>query len=77
MIVPRLARARFGSAQWDDRVLTADWRLGDDSRLFLLANISDATTSQPPRLQPGTAMWGGTPDEILPPWSVFWSIGAG
>jgi malto-oligosyltrehalose trehalohydrolase len=77
MIVPRLVGARFGSAQWDDRVLTADWRLGDDSRLFLLANISDATTSRPPRLQPGTAIWGGTPDEILPPWSVFWSIGAG
>jgi maltooligosyltrehalose trehalohydrolase len=74
-IVPHLAAAAFGSAQWDDRVLTADWRLGDRSRLFLLANLSEAR-SRPSRMPAGLPIWGGTPSEILPPWSVFWAIGA-
>jgi maltooligosyltrehalose trehalohydrolase len=75
MIVQRLAGAAFGSTQWDDRVLTADWRLGDGSRLWLLANLSDAKPRSP-QMQAGTPIWGGTAGEILPPWSVFWSIGA-
>jgi maltooligosyltrehalose trehalohydrolase len=75
MIVPRVAGAAFGSAHWDDRVLTADWRLGDGSRLLLLANLSDAKPRSP-QMQAGTPIWGGTAGEILPPWSVFWSIGA-
>jgi malto-oligosyltrehalose trehalohydrolase len=74
LIVPGLAGAAFGSAQWDDRVLTADWRLGDGNRLFLLANVSDAK-SRRSRMPAGTPIWGGTPRETLPPWSVFWSIG--
>jgi maltooligosyltrehalose trehalohydrolase len=74
LIVPRLAGAAFGSARWDDRVLTADWRLGDGNRLFLLANVSDAK-SRTSRMLAGTPIWGGPPREILPPWSVFWSIG--
>jgi maltooligosyltrehalose trehalohydrolase len=75
MIVPRLAGASFGSAQWSDSVLTADWRLGDGSRLSLLANLSDAKPPSP-RMPSGTPLWGGTPGDTLPPWSVFWSLGA-
>jgi len=80
MIVPCLAGAAFGSARFgstrsDERVLAADWRLGDGSRLFLLANLS-AATSRTSRRPAGTPIWGGTPGETLPPWSVFWSVGA-
>jgi malto-oligosyltrehalose trehalohydrolase len=76
MIVPRLAGAAFGSARWDDRVLTADWRLGDGSRLSLLANLTDAE-SRPSSRPAGTPIWGGSSGEALPPWSVIWRIGAG
>jgi malto-oligosyltrehalose trehalohydrolase len=76
MVAPHLTGAAFGGAKWDDRVLTADWRLGDGSRLFLLANISDAK-SRSSRMLAGTPIWGGTPGDTLPPWSVFWAIGAG
>jgi 1,4-alpha-glucan branching enzyme len=75
IIVPRLAGAAFGTAQWDDNVLTAEWRLGDASRLFLVANLSGEKTP-PPRPPAGMPIWGGSPCETLPAWSVFWSIGA-
>jgi maltooligosyltrehalose trehalohydrolase len=80
MIVPGLAGAAFGSARFgstrsDERVLAADWRLGNGRRLFLLANLS-AATSRTSRMPAGTPIWGGTPGETLPPWSVFWSVGA-
>ena len=73
--MPGLAGAAFGSAEWDERVLTADWELGDGRRLLLLANLSDAS-STPSRIPAGAPIWGGTPGKTLPPWSVFWSIGA-
>jgi len=75
-VVPRLKGAAFGSAHWDDRVLTADWRLGDGSRLLLLANLFDASARRS-RTPAGTPIWGGPPGEALPPWSVLWSLGAG
>ena len=75
IIVPRLAGAAFGTARWDDHVLTADWQLGDGSQLFLLANLSAEKTT-PQRRPAGTPIWGGNPGETLPAWSVFWSIGA-
>jgi malto-oligosyltrehalose trehalohydrolase len=75
-VVPRLAGAAFGEAQWNDQVLTADWRLGDGGRLFLLANLS-AEKTRPPRRPAGTPIWGGSPGETLPAWSVLWSIGTG
>jgi maltooligosyltrehalose trehalohydrolase len=80
MIAPALAgavfgSARFGSAPWDEHVLTADWGLGDGRRLLLLANLCDAA-SRPSLIPAGTPIWGGPPGENLPPWSVFWSIGA-
>jgi maltooligosyltrehalose trehalohydrolase len=75
IVVLGLAGAAFGSAEWDERVLTADWRLGDGCRLLLLANLCDAS-ARPSRMPAGEPIWGGTPGESLPPWSVFWSIGA-
>ncbi len=56
-------------------MLHADWRLGDGSRLYLLANLADAACrcSQRPAAMP---VWGGAPGDTLPPWSVVWSIGA-
>jgi malto-oligosyltrehalose trehalohydrolase len=75
LIVPRLAGAAFGAARWEDRMLRADWRLGDSLRLHLLANLSDATCRSP-QMPAGKPIWGGTPGDTLPPWSVFWSIGA-
>jgi maltooligosyltrehalose trehalohydrolase len=74
MIVPRLSGASFGSAHFDDHVLSGDWRLGDGSRLLLLANLSDRKPRSP-GTPGGTPIWGGAAGEILPPWSVFWIIG--
>ena len=56
-------------------MLRADWRLGDSLRLHLLANLSDATCRSP-QMPAGKPIWGGPPGDTLPPWSVFWSIGA-
>ncbi len=76
-LAPRLAGAAFGSARWHDRVLTADWRLGDGSTLFLIANLSNDPTLRRRGMPAATPVWGGTPGDTLPPWSVFWSMGAG
>jgi malto-oligosyltrehalose trehalohydrolase len=75
MIVPRLVGAAFGSARWDEDVLSADWRLGDGGRLLLLANLSNST-SRSSQMPAGTPVWGGEPGDTLPAWSVFWRIGA-
>jgi maltooligosyltrehalose trehalohydrolase len=77
LIAPRLADARFGSASWEGRVLSANWRLGDEATLFLVANLSEieATRAKPALTE--EPIWGGASTETLPPWSVFWSLGAG
>jgi len=75
-LVPRLAGVKFGSAQWHDEVLTADWRLGDASVLCLVANLSAGAAPRPPGLRSVTPIWGVTPGEMLPPWSVLWGLRA-
>jgi malto-oligosyltrehalose trehalohydrolase len=75
-IVPRLAGAAFGSAQWEGRVLSANWRLGDASRLHLIANLSNEPAPCPQQQPIETAIWGDASAGTLPPWSVFWSMGA-
>jgi maltooligosyltrehalose trehalohydrolase len=76
-ITPRLASATFGDAQPDDNgLLTASWRMGDGATLGLLANLSNTAIARGPDETTGTAIWGGTPGNQLPPWSVFWSLGA-
>jgi malto-oligosyltrehalose trehalohydrolase len=75
-IAPHLSKARFGSAQCDDGALTADWRLGENRSLILLANLSDRGTEVPARVRRGRPIWGGEPTGKIAPWAVFWSIGA-
>jgi maltooligosyltrehalose trehalohydrolase len=76
-IAPHLAGAKFGAARCDDKVLTANWSLGDGTALILLANLSDADADMPAGFQSGRPIWGGEPTDKLAPWTVFWSIGAG
>ena len=74
-VVPRLANAAFGDARAEDNgLLTASWRMGDGATLHLLANLSPADIAHEASAPKGTAIWGAEPQEILPVWSVFWSI---
>jgi maltooligosyltrehalose trehalohydrolase len=77
-IVPRLRGIAGAQAKaaTDGDVITVEWRLGDGSRLRLIANLGDAPAARPGDFQPGTPIWGGEPPDRLPPWSVYWSIGA-
>jgi maltooligosyltrehalose trehalohydrolase len=75
-IVPRLGDATFGSAQGNGAVLTAHWPLGQETALILLANLSNAAAERPAHFRSGRLIWGGDPARELPPWGVFWSIGA-
>ena len=76
-IVPRLARAAFGGAQAaDSGLLTARWRMGDGATLRLSANLSDSELARPPGNTTGNHIWGSDTGETMPPWSVFWHLGA-
>jgi maltooligosyltrehalose trehalohydrolase len=75
-ITPHLMRTRFAAAQIKDRVLQAQWSPGNGRVLLLLANLSDRAIEQPARARAGRPIWGGEPASRLPPWAVFWSIGA-
>ncbi|HLX14028.1 MAG TPA: malto-oligosyltrehalose trehalohydrolase [Bradyrhizobium sp.] len=73
-IVPRLAKAAFGEAHAaDNGLLTANWRMGDGTRLMLVANLSNRDIPVQ-RETGGTPVWGGVADGILKPWSVFWRL---
>jgi maltooligosyltrehalose trehalohydrolase len=75
-IIPRLKGATFGRAHAaDNGVLTAHWRMGDGAILWLSANLSPCENIQTPGETTGTAIWGGEPRDVMPPWSVFWRIG--
>ncbi|MFL6789779.1 MAG: malto-oligosyltrehalose trehalohydrolase [Bradyrhizobium sp.] len=73
-IVPRLVGARFGQAQMaSNRLLTAQWRMGDGKMLSLIANLSDRAIPDSPAVE-GTLIWGRALNE-MPAWSVRWHIG--
>jgi malto-oligosyltrehalose trehalohydrolase len=75
-IVPRLAGAAFGDARAaDDGRLTADWRMGDGTRLSLIANLSPRAIAGLPAEVTGTVIWGSEAGSPMPPWSVLWRIG--
>jgi maltooligosyltrehalose trehalohydrolase len=74
-IAPRLANVRFGSAHRDASVITAQWRLGDGSRLALMANLSGEAAQAPRLAGERRALWGEAAMSQLPPWSVSWTIG--
>lgn len=76
LIVPRLAGAAFGSALAnEDRLLTADWRMGDGTTLSLLANLSHRQLPVPPAGRQRTLIWGSELNACVPPWSVVWRLG--
>jgi len=74
-IAPRLAQAAFGSAHVNGPILTADWRLHDGGKLTLVANLGSGSSDLLPASR-GTPIWGGPVPARLPPYSVFWGIGA-
>jgi maltooligosyltrehalose trehalohydrolase len=76
-LVPLLTGVKFGSARRHGCLLTADWLLAQGKVLRLIANLSDESADPPDKLQWGEPLWGGDPSGGLPPWGVFWSIGAG
>jgi malto-oligosyltrehalose trehalohydrolase len=76
-VLPRLAGTTFAAARCDGPNLTSDWSLADGQTLRLLANLSDAEAKPPRAFRPLRSIWGGELPAALPPWSVFWSIGAG
>ena len=76
-IVPHLADARFRDSDLEvaTRPLSASWTLGAGRSLSLRANISDRPLPRGAPVPPGKPLWGGEPPDVLPPWSVFWSMG--
>jgi maltooligosyltrehalose trehalohydrolase len=75
-IVPRLAGARFGSARRDGSIVMVQWRLGDGSKLALMANLSGEVAQAPRLAAEARSLWGDAAAGKLPPWSVSWTIGA-
>jgi maltooligosyltrehalose trehalohydrolase len=76
-IVPWLAGARFGDARAaDNGLLTASWHLRDGATLKLTANLSNTAIAHKPGETAGSLIWGGTPGDIVRPWTVFWRLDA-
>jgi malto-oligosyltrehalose trehalohydrolase len=74
-IIPRLAGAAFGDAHAaDSGLLTANWRMGDGATLRLEANLSNNEMARRPGEPAGAPIWGGEPEDVMPPWSVFWRM---
>jgi hypothetical protein len=74
--MPRLAGARFGEAQASDEgMLNANWRMDDDARLSLTANLSDRAIARQSCEGRGTPIWG-KPEDTMKPWSVCWCLEA-
>jgi maltooligosyltrehalose trehalohydrolase len=74
-IMPRLADARFGKAHAaDDGLLTTDWRMGDGTKLTLLANLSDKPIAGAIDSPRSTLIWGNEPSQLMKPWSVCWCL---
>jgi maltooligosyltrehalose trehalohydrolase len=50
--------------------------MGDGTTLGLLANLSDRAIDHQTEKKSDTPIWGGETGGLVPPWSVFWRIGA-
>ncbi len=74
-IVPHLDGIMFDAARAEGGVLHAHWRLTNGGRLTVLANLSGNPAPRPAGLATRRALFGGSPGNVLPPWSVFWSAG--
>jgi maltooligosyltrehalose trehalohydrolase len=77
-IAPHLAGARFRKPTVESAgpAIMLGWRLGNGSGLHLLANVAAKQIPKPVAARGGRPIWRGAPPDILPPWSVFWSVGA-
>jgi malto-oligosyltrehalose trehalohydrolase len=74
-VLPRLSNAAFGGAHaFDHGLLIASWRMGDGARLMLQANLSGGEITGRQQQTDSIAIWGGAVGDVLPPWSVFWSL---
>ena len=72
-VTPRLARLDDWSADAcvDATLLSAWWRL-DGGVLHCKANLGDRSQRADP--PPGKTIWGGVPEQFLPPWSTTWTL---
>jgi maltooligosyltrehalose trehalohydrolase len=80
-IVPYFAHSVERRARAAGNIISARWTGTADRTLHLIANAG-ADDAMPDMLDPGLrlkgrAIWGGTPPDRLPPWSVYWSIAEG
>jgi len=77
-LTPRLqnlAARQTACTQPDKRVLSARWVLGDDSVLFLLANLgAEAATGFTPPPYPVLYTTHSGGQQPLPAWSVTWYL---
>jgi maltooligosyltrehalose trehalohydrolase len=62
-----------GNVRWQSGMLAADWPAGG-KHLLLVANLSDSAQPKP-SIAWGEPIWGGTPRDTIPPWSVHAAIG--
>ena len=81
-VAPRLRNMAGSNARYavDDRLLGADWTLGDGSRLHLIANLVEAARERmvPPQ---GRVVYASIPnpetaltERTLPGWTVVWTL---
>ncbi|MGE0746829.1 MAG: malto-oligosyltrehalose trehalohydrolase [Rhodospirillales bacterium] len=79
-IVPRLRGIAGDQPGWrvDGGALRVEWRLGDGSRLHLLANLTDAACPITAPLPDGRTIFAtpatATAGRALPPWSAIWLL---
>lgn len=78
-VTPHLANCHFGSAdlRHNEGLMLAQFPLGNGTRLFLHANLSDRNIPNDDVARNARPIWGGKRPTLLPPWSVYWSTGAG
>ena len=74
-IIPLLpAMQGKGEVSLSGGLLQASWPAGSKT-LLILANLSDEAHARPEALTWGDSIWGDTPPDDLPPWSVYAAIG--
>jgi len=71
---PGLRRRPWRGPYCRQQLVDGHWRLGDGARLELRANLSNREITDRPRETSGIPIWGGTPGDVMQPWSVFWRL---
>ena len=85
-VIPRLPGIAGQTGSWTklgERAICAHWTLGDDSALYVLANLGDTPLANHTR-PPGALLYSTHSDTLvkpasapLPPWSVTWLLHTG